>query len=86
MADELAHKVLRDGDTCMSGGPNVYIARAGDEVGMEGAGKTDGGGSGVPVGAQSPQGSVLIISSGQGCKSSKDHGSGVPLKCSHTHH
>ena len=71
MADELAHKVLRDGDTCMSGGPNVYIARAGDEVGMEGAGKTDGGGSGVPVGAQSPQGSVLIISSGQGCKSSR---------------
>lgn len=43
MADELAHKVLRDGDTCVSGGPNVYIARAaGDEVGMEGAGKRAG--------------------------------------------
>lgn len=49
------------------------------------------GGSGVPVGAESPQGSVLIISSGQGCKSSKDHAfwthfwGRVPLKCSHPH-
>lgn len=49
--------------------PNVYIARAaGDEADGGSAGKKDGEGSGVPVGAESPQSSVLIISSGQGCK------------------
>lgn len=51
MADELAHKVLRDGDTCISGGPNVYIARAaGGEAGMEGTGKRDGEGVGCQWG------------------------------------
>lgn len=51
--------MLRDGDTCVSGGPNVYIARAaGDETGMEGAGKTDGEGVGCQWG-RGPTGKCL---------------------------